>query len=55
MSQTNTKISTETELNTKLVEFYNKSQKARLIEIELDGDLNTRVFAEYKKLFTKFS
>ncbi len=49
------KISAENELENSFLNFYSKSSKAKLIEIELDGDLNTRVFADYKKLFAKFS
>lgn len=44
------RISEENELDTSIAEFYNKSSKAKIMEIELDGDLNPRVFAEYKKL-----
>ncbi len=49
------KITTENELTSILTQFYSKSNterhtKAKLIEIELDGDLNTKIFAEYKKL-----
>lgn len=49
------KISIENELNVVLNEFYSKTGRAKLIEIELDGNINTMVFAEYKRLFAEFS
>ena len=50
-----TKISTENELNIALKDFYSNFGKAKLIEIELDGDANTKVWAAYKQLFAEFS
>ena len=49
------KISAENELKIALSDFYSKSVKAKLIEIELDGELNTQIFKNYKSLFAMLS
>jgi 2-succinyl-5-enolpyruvyl-6-hydroxy-3-cyclohexene-1-carboxylate synthase len=48
------KISTEKELNEAFDDFFEKSTEPKLMEIHLDGELNPKIFAEYKKLFANF-
>lgn len=49
-----TKVINENELNVSLDTFYEKKTKPALIELELDGEQNVKVFVAYKKLFADF-